>query len=162
MRALLASLFVVVGCAGEPSKSAGPAPSGGGVITDDPGHRCLGRAEAHRERRAGEPGRVTVKHLVVKFAGAKGAPPEIARSRVDACLRALEAYDALKGGTEWDAVVAKYSEESGAASRGGSLGEVSRDGLDPAFADAAFELQPQEVSDVVASAFGFHVILRTQ
>ena len=81
----------------------------------------------------------------------------------DTCrIRALQARDALRAGTDLDAVVKEYSDEAGAESRGGSLGPVERKDLVPAFADVAFELSVGEFSDIVETDFGFHVISRYQ
>lgn len=84
------------------------------------------------------------------------------RTREEACLRALQARDTLRGGADFDVVVRDYSDEAGAVSRGGSLGPMERKELVPAFADAAFELASGELSDVIETPFGFHVIFRYQ
>ena len=115
-----------------------------------------------RERKKGEPEKITVKHVLVKYAGSKNAPASVTRTREEACLRALQARDAVRGGADFEVVVKDYSDEAGAVSRGGSLGSVERKTLVPTFADAAFELASGELSDVVESPFGFHVILRTE
>ncbi|HSQ63412.1 MAG TPA: peptidylprolyl isomerase [Polyangiaceae bacterium] len=127
-----------------------------------PAAQCIATADAKRERRPDEPQKVTVKHVLVKWAGAKRAPKEITRTREEACLRALEARSKLEKGASFADVVAEYSEEPGAATREGMLGTIERTQAEPAFADAAFELHVGEVSYVVESGFGFHVIMRTE
>jgi parvulin-like peptidyl-prolyl isomerase len=159
-RALLALLLVTLALA--PACGAdkpGPKTAAG---KEDPGEACLRVAGAKRERRAGEPARVAVKHILIKHAFAKKADGAVKRSREEACLRAMEARDKIRAGAEFGAVVREYSEEAGAASREGSLGSVERSDLVPPFADAAFELDVNQLSDVVETDFGFHVILRTE
>jgi parvulin-like peptidyl-prolyl isomerase len=123
---------------------------------------CFDLAGAKRVKRTPEPDTVTVRHVLVKYKGAKRAEASITRTRGEACLRALEARDKVRGGEDFEQVVREYSDEPGAASRGGSMGAVHRAELAPPFADAAFELDANQLSDVVETEFGFHVILRTQ
>jgi NIMA-interacting peptidyl-prolyl cis-trans isomerase 1 len=126
------------------------------------GERCIADADLKREHKASEPDRVSVKHVLVRYAGAKRAPDAVTRTRQQACLRAEEALGQLKKGTPFADVVAQYSDEDGAATREGSIGTIERADVAPPFADAAFELGPREVSDVVETPFGFHVILRVE
>jgi peptidyl-prolyl cis-trans isomerase NIMA-interacting 1 len=123
---------------------------------------CLAAASAKREKRADEPSRVSVKHVLVQHAFSKKGRDSIKRSREEACLRAAEARDKLRGGADFAEIVSAYSDEPGAASRGGSIGAVERADLVPAFSDAAFELEVHQLSDVVETEFGFHVIVRTE
>ncbi len=51
-----------------------------------------------------------------------------------------------------------YSEDPQSAVRGGELGYIPRNQLDPAFAEAAFNLKPGRISKIVESEFGFHII----
>jgi len=150
-------LIACCACGGAPAK-----PQVAGASADSPASQCLATADAKRERRADEPEKVTVKHVLVKWAGAKRAPATIARTREGACLRALEARTKLEKGTSFGDVVKEYSDEEGAATREGMLGAIERKDAAPPFADAAFELHVGDVSYVVETDFGFHVIMRTE
>ena len=130
-------------------------------LKDTSAERCLKSANLKRERKPTEPAKITVRHVLVKFAGAKRAEPSVTRTREQACLRAAEAYQKLAAGTDFEKIVEAYSEEAGAASRGGSIGSIERRDVAPPFADAAFELDLNQVSEVVESDFGFHIIMRT-
>jgi parvulin-like peptidyl-prolyl isomerase len=100
--------------------------------------------------------------VLVQYQGAKTAKVHIFRFRDEACLRAMEAREELRAGADFGEVVKKYSDEPGADMRAGSLGTIERKDVVPPFADAAFELLPREISDVVETEFGFHVIKRTE
>ena len=51
-----------------------------------------------------------------------------------------------------------YSEDPGSATKGGELGFVNRGELMPEFEAAAFNLQGKEISDIVETTYGFHII----
>jgi NIMA-interacting peptidyl-prolyl cis-trans isomerase 1 len=150
-------------CGGAPSTGASSAsPSASASKGESPANRCLAAASAKRERKASEPDRINVKHVLVRYAGARGAPATVTRTREQACLRAEEALTKLKEGMSFGDVVSLYGDQSGAATREGSLGTIERADVAPTFADAAFELGIREVSAVVETPFGFHLILRVE
>lgn len=65
----------------------------------------------------------------------------------------------LKAGADFAATAKEKSADTESAAQGGSLGFVSRGkGLDQAFEAAAFKLNKGEMSGVVESSFGFHII----
>jgi peptidyl-prolyl cis-trans isomerase NIMA-interacting 1 len=156
---LLLAALPALSCGGAKQK---PAADESDALLETPETRCLAIARGTHERRRDEPEKIVVKHVLVHFAGAKRARPEVTRTRGDACLRALEARAQLKAGETFGDVVATYSDEAGAAAREGLLGTIKRSEVVQAFADAAFELQPGEVSHVVETESGFHIILRKE
>ena len=56
------------------------------------------------------------------------------------------------------ALARKYSQDPGSARRGGDLGFHARGRMVAAFEEAEFALQPGQLSDVVETQFGYHVI----
>jgi parvulin-like peptidyl-prolyl isomerase len=182
LRILAASLLAALSvgaCGGgaqetPPAKTeAAPAPTASAAAAPDTSKEdaakaeaielCLATANAKRAKFSGEPPKVTVKHILVKYKGAKNADGSITRSREEACLRAAEARDKMvKDGADFDEVVKQYSEEAGAGTRGGMLGSIERKDVEKPFADAAFELGVNQLSDVVETPFGFHLIFRTE
>jgi parvulin-like peptidyl-prolyl isomerase len=124
--------------------------------------RCLATARAKRERRRDEPAKISVKQIIVKHSAAKQAPPGLKRTREDACMRALEARGMLEAGADFDGAIEEYSEEPGAPGTRGRMPDIRRTDVAPRFADAAFELEVNQVSAVVETEQGFHVIIRTE
>jgi NIMA-interacting peptidyl-prolyl cis-trans isomerase 1 len=143
-------------------ESEGDAKAGAPAAPASPAEKCLAIAGAVRERKPNEPEKVGVRHVLVKYKGAKNAADTVTRTREEACLRALEARDKVLAGAEFDAIVTEYSDEPGASERRGLIGQVERREVAPPFADAAFELSVQQMSDVVETDRGFHLILRTE
>ena len=65
----------------------------------------------------------------------------------------------IKNGEDFATLASTYSDDPGSADKGGEFGFMDRGELDPAFEAAAFALKkPNDVSDVVESAFGYHII----
>jgi parvulin-like peptidyl-prolyl cis-trans isomerase-like protein len=108
------------------------------------------------------PSSVAAQHILVAYKGAKGAPKSVTRSKPDARKRAEEALARIRAGEDFTALVKVYSDDTGTLDRLGSVGKFTRDKMDKAFADAAFALKVDEVSGVVETPFGFHLIKRNQ
>jgi hypothetical protein len=94
-----------------------------------------------------------VRHLVVL--SERWRPPA---HRETALERAREALERVRAGEPFEAVVAEYSEEPGAVERGGLLQPGREGSWVPEFWRAAAELGQGEVSGVVETEYGFHVI----
>lgn len=146
---LLAALALA--CSGGPPPEAKTAASGD---ANGAGAQCLKDANAQRTPPASAPERIEVRHILVRHRDL-ARPEGATETREDACLLALRALEELESGAEWAAVVEKFSDASS-----DNLGRVSRDELSTRFADAAFELESGQLSYVVETDRGFHVILR--
>lgn len=85
-------------------------------------------------------------------------PPESTQAERAARQRLLDLRERIMEGEKFSTLAVLYSEDRGTSSKGGELGFRTADELDPAYADAAFSLQEGEVSSVVESAYGYHII----
>lgn len=72
--------------------------------------------------------------------------------------RAQEILDSIKAGADFAEMARLYSEDPGSAKQGGDLGFVKRGVFYPEFEEAAFRLQQGEMSDLVESPIGYHII----
>jgi len=104
---------------------------------------------------------ITAQHILIAYKGAKNAPKNVTRTKAEAKTLADKVRDEAKT-TPFEDLVAKYSEDPGSKDRMGSVGKFTRDKMTKAFSDAAFALKVDQVSDVVETPFGFHVIKRNQ
>jgi len=62
------------------------------------------------------------------------------------------------GGEDFAALATQYSEDPGSKSKGGELPKFGRGDMLPEFEASAFSLKPGQVSDVITTMYGFHVI----
>ncbi len=128
-----------------------PAPSGSSGSSAPPSSLSVNQNQ-----------RFGAKHLVVMYLGSMRAPAGITRTKGEALARAQEALKRVRAGAKFEDIVAIYSDEPGAAQRGGDLGTFPRGAMVPEFQNALENIGVGQVSEVVESQFGYHIIWRTQ
>ncbi|MDR0729913.1 MAG: peptidylprolyl isomerase [Prevotellaceae bacterium] len=84
--------------------------------------------------------------------------PPAADAKFDVRERLLELRERIVKGEKFSTLAILYSEDPGNRMRGGELGLRPRQELAAAFADAAMALKPGQVSPIVETEFGFHLI----
>lgn len=77
---------------------------------------------------------------------------------LDAKAKAEELLSRIKKGESFSALAEKYSDDAGSAKKGGDLGYFTTGMMVPEFEKSVFLLKPGEVSDVVKTAYGYHII----
>ncbi len=102
----------------------------------------------------GPEGLIKTSHILLRLnQQATDAERQKARQRIDSI------YNALKQGADFAELAKKVSQDPGSARQGGELPFVSRGQLIKEFEDAAFALKDGEMSPVVESPYGYHIIL---
>jgi peptidyl-prolyl cis-trans isomerase D len=104
--------------------------------------------------------RVKARHILVSYSGARNAAGSGAlRTKDDAKKRAEEiAKQAKASGADFAKLATSMTDEPSGKNRGGDLGFFGREDMVKEFSEAAFAMTPGQVSGVVESPFGFHVI----
>ncbi len=104
--------------------------------------------------------KVGAQHVLIAYKGAKNAPRNVTRTKAQARKLAEEVLAKARSGQDFAGLARTYSDDPGSKDRLGSVGTFKRDGMVKPFSDAAFALQVNQISDVVETPFGFHVIKR--
>lgn len=101
-----------------------------------------------------EPELLRASHVLVRVE--KGADE---KTKAEARKEAEKVLADAKSGKDFAALAREHSDDPGSKDKGGDLGEFARDMMVPAFEEAAFALQkPGDLSGVVETVYGFHVI----
>ncbi len=101
-----------------------------------------------------KPKRVKARHILVKVdESASDADKEKARKQIEDLKAKVNAP-----GADFAALAKEFSEDPGSKEKGGDLGVFGPGVMDPKFQEGAFALEPGQISDVVQSRFGYHLI----
>jgi peptidyl-prolyl cis-trans isomerase D len=98
------------------------------------------------------PERIHVRHILISTEGKSDAEKKALRAKAEDVLKQV------KNGGDWVALAKKYSDDKGNADKGGDLNWVVRGQMVKEFEDAAFALKPNEISGIVTTQFGYHII----
>ena len=94
---------------------------------------------------------VEISQIVIK--------PEISNQEKDRIKNKLLSFkERITNGEDFKVLATLYSDDPGSAKNGGELGFVGRGDLVPAFEAAAYKLKGDEISKIIKSEFGYHII----
>ena len=109
--------------------------------------------EREKHRYTGLEKQVHARHILIKAEDSANQETKAAARK-----RAEELAARAKKGEDFAALAQKYSEDTGSAKKGGDLGWNPKGRMVKPFDEAQFALKPGDISDVVQSNFGYHVI----
>ncbi len=104
-------------------------------------------------------GQVRAAHILLAYKGAERAAPSVERTKEEALAQANKIRKELNAGAEF-AEMAKIYSDCPSGENSGDLGYFARGQMVKKFEDAAFTLEKGEISDVVETVFGYHIIKR--
>jgi peptidyl-prolyl cis-trans isomerase C len=104
-----------------------------------------------------EPESVRASHIL--FGVAKDAPPA---TKAATKTEAEGVLKRVKAGEDFAALAKQYSKDPGSAAVGGDLNFFPKGQMVPAFDAAAFAMKPGDISDLVETEFGYHIIKLTE
>lgn len=113
--------------------------------------------EENKDRFADQPETVEASHILIAYKGATRAKPDVTLTKEEAKKKAEDLVGQLKKGAKFEEL-AKTNSACPSGKNGGSLGPFGRGAMTPEFETAAFSLKPGEISGVVETPFGFHII----
>ena len=100
---------------------------------------------------------VEASHILIKTTDDANKPlPEAEQKK--AKEKAEKVLKEVKAGGDFAELAKKYSQDPGSAANGGALGAFGKGMMVQEFEDAAFGMEPGEVSDLVKTDFGYHII----
>jgi peptidyl-prolyl cis-trans isomerase D len=98
------------------------------------------------------PDRVHVRHILLKTTGlSKEEEPKVK-------AKAEELLKKLKAGADFAELAKANSDDPGSGAKGGDVGWIVKGQTVPNFENTAFALKPKELSGVVSTEYGFHII----
>lgn len=106
---------------------------------------------AYRDSLPGMKPSVDISHILLQI-----TPSEESVQEAFEKIKLIQ--DRLNSGEDFAALARQFSEDPGSSGNGGEIGFVSRGTLVKEFEETAFALEEGEISDIVQTQFGFHII----
>lgn len=103
---------------------------------------------------------VQASHILIAFEGASRSSATRTREEALELIESIENELSMNEIT-FEEAAGEYS-DCPSSQVGGDLGPFSRSVMDPSFEEAAFSIEPGEISGIVETPFGYHLILRTE
>ena len=118
--------------------------------------------KAKEKEETEKPEEVQASHILISYKGADRADADISRSKDEAKTEAERIRKLIVDDGNDFAEMAKEHSDGPSSTKGGDLGKFKFEVMAKPFSEAAFALEIDEVSGVVETGFGFHVIKRTE
>lgn len=145
-----------------PGNSTVVASGGPSAAAPNAGANEPAPATSAAKSNAEAPKKIGARHVLIQWMGSERAPASVVRSREQAYAVAQEVLRRARNKEDFARLAIEFSDEPGAGGRGGSLGRFGHGQMVPAFEAAAFKLEVGQISDIVETPFGFHIIQRTE
>ena len=100
---------------------------------------------------------VKASHILISTVDENGKEFSEAKKK-EAKKKAEEVLKKAKSGEEFSELAKEYSDDTGSAANGGDLGYFTKGQMVEPFEKAAFSLKVGQISDIVESQFGYHII----
>jgi parvulin-like peptidyl-prolyl isomerase len=103
---------------------------------------------------------VRARHILIRMQGSQAAirPGQKDLTEAEALAKAQDLRKRIQAGEDFAQLARQESDDTGSGAKGGDLGFFRHGQMVPSFEEAAFALQPGDLSEPVKTPFGYHVI----
>ena len=122
------------------------------ILTDEDYQKAYDAAKSGSEQ-------AKARHILIAFKGSRAAQPgKKELTDAEAKAKAEEIRAKLVAGADFAAMAKKESDDTGSGAKGGDLGTFGHNQMVPEFEKAVFEGKIGEISPLVKTEYGYHII----